>query len=138
MDEQQANASNLGLQSVDGIHHSTDQEYVQFQQRIFRSAFILSLLAGVVSAFFFSYETTISLLIGAFSGILYLRILARSIGKLGKSSNSVGKIQLIVPVVLVLAFSKLPSLNLLPALLGFLLFKPSLIIQVLLESRTKA
>ena len=79
-----------------------------------------------------------SLLVGALSGVLYLRLLARSIGKLGTSSKSVGKIQLIVPVLLVLAVSKLSQLELLPALLGFLLYKPSLVFQILLESRSQA
>jgi len=43
----------------------------------------------------------------------------------------VGKIQLLVPVLLVLAASKVPQLDLIPALLGFLLYKPALIIQFL-------
>ena len=137
-DEQQSNQTDLDLESVDGVIHRSDTEYVQFQKRIFRSAFLLTIFSVGICAYFFSYQTSISFLIGAFSGIFYLRILARSIGNLGKSSNSVGKIQLIVPVLLVLVVSKLPSLNLLPALLGFLLFKPSLIIQVWLESRTQA
>lgn len=70
---------------------------------------------------------------GSFSGILYLRLLARSIGKLGKSSKTVGKVQLIIPVLLVLVVSRLPQLSLLPAILGFLLYKPSLIIQEMFE-----
>jgi ATP synthase protein I len=75
----------------------------------------------------------ISLLLGAFSGILYLRFLAKSIGSLGKNSSTVSKFQLIVPVLLILAVSKLPEIQLIPALVGFLLYKPSLIIQFLLE-----
>ena len=76
------------------------------------------------------------MLVGALSGSLYLRLLARSIGQLGKGSNAVGKIQLVVPVLLVLAVSKIPQLDLIPSMLGFLLYKPSLIIQALIESRT--
>jgi len=85
----------------------------------------------------FSLSTSISLLIGALFGALYLRLLARSVGNLGKSSKTVGKIQLVVPVLLVLGVSKLPQLDLLPSLLGFLLYKPSLILQVMLESSNK-
>jgi len=94
----------------------------------------LSIFAIGISAVFFDLLTTSSVLVGAFFGLLYLRLLARSIGKLGKSTKQVSKIQLIVPVLLVLAASKLPQLELLPALFGFLLYKPSLIIQMLLES----
>ena len=112
-------------------------EYVQLQQRIFRSALLVSALVVSVSALLFDPHVSISLLVGALSGILYLRLLARSIGKLGSTTKSVSKIQLVVPVVLVLAVSKLPQLDLLPALLGFILYKPSLILQILLESRSR-
>jgi len=85
----------------------------------------------------FGFQTSLSLLVGSLSGILYLRLLARGIGKLGKTSKGVSKVQLLVPVCLVLATSKLPELQMIPALLGFLLYKPSLIIQFLLEPSAK-
>jgi ATP synthase protein I len=44
---------------------------------------------------------------------------------------------LIVPVLLILAVIKLPELQLLPALVGFLLYKPSLIIQFLFKPFAK-
>ncbi len=108
-------------------------EYVSLQLRIFRINLALTAFAVLVSILFFDFNTAISLLLGACSGIFYLRLLAKSIGSLGKSSSSVSKVQLIIPVVLVLVVVKLPQLHLLPALVGFLLYKPSLIIQFLLE-----
>ena len=129
--------SNLNLGSLVETSNASTQEYVQLQQRIFRAAFYVSAVVVVITAIFFDFQVAISLLIGALSGILYLRLLARSIGKLGTSSKSVSKIQLVIPVLLVLAVSKLSQLSLLPALLGFLLYKPSLILQILLESRQR-
>ena len=117
---------------------ASPDEYVQLQQRIFRVALFVSALAVASSAFFFDSHVSISLLIGALSGVLYLRLLARSIGQLGKSSKSVSKIQLFIPVLLVIAVSKLPELELLPVFFGFFLYKPALIFQFLLESRAKA
>ncbi len=109
-------------------------EYVQLQQRIFLVTLIVTAFALAVSVVFFELKTSISLLLGAASGALYLRLLARSVGQLGKGSKSLSKIQLLVPVLLVLSVTRLPQLELIPALLGFLLYKPSLIIQVLMES----
>ena len=129
--------SNLNLGSLVETSNASTQEYVQLQQRIFRAAFYVSAVVVGITAIFFDFQVAISLLIGALSGILYLRLLARSIGKLGTSSKSVSKIQLVIPVLLVLAVSKLSQLDLLPALLGFLLYKPSLILQILLESRQR-
>ena len=130
--------SNLELAYSVEVAKASSDEYVLLQQRIFRAALIVSVLAVTVSALFFELQVSISLLVGALSGVLYLRILSRSIGKLGQNSKSVSKIQLLIPVILVLAATKLSQIDLLPALLGFLLYKPSLIFQFLLESRLKA
>ncbi len=108
-------------------------EYVLLQLRIFRINLVVTAFAAVVSILFVDLNAAISLLLGACSGIIYLRLLAKNIGSLGKSSSSVGKVQLIVPAALVLVVAKVPDLHLLPSLVGFLLYKPSLIIQFLLE-----
>jgi len=124
----------LNLEGSEDVTINVPDEYVHLQRRILIATIFLSIFAIGISAVFFDLLTTSSVLVGAFFGLLYLRLLARSIGKLGKSTKQVSKIQLIVPVLLVLAASKLPQLELLPALFGFLLYKPSLIIQMLLES----
>ena len=111
----------------------SEEEYVLLQLRIFRINLALTAFAVLVSILFVDFNAAISLLLGAFSGIIYLRLLAKNIGSLGKSSSSVGKVQLIVPAALVLVVAKVPELHLLPSLVGFLLYKPSLIIQFLLE-----
>ena len=108
-------------------------EYLLLQLRIFRINLVVTAFAAVVSILFVDLNAAISLLLGACSGIIYLRLLAKNIGSLGKSSSSVGKVQLIVPAALVLVVAKVPDLHLLPSLVGFLLYKPSLIIQFLLE-----
>ena len=104
-------------------------EYVLLQLRIFRINLAVTAIAVIVSILFVDLNAAISLLLGAFSGIIYLRLLAKNIGSLGKSSSSVSKVQLLVPVLLILVVTKLPDLHLIPALVGFLLYKPSLIFQ---------
>ena len=108
-------------------------EYVQLQQRIFLATLMVSALAVIVSAVFFDPSTTFSIFVGALFGILYLRLLARSVGKITNGSRSLNKIQLLVPVLLVLLTTRVNQLELLPALLGFLLYKSSLVLQFLLE-----
>ncbi len=123
----------MNLESLEDSSNDSNSEYMQLQLRIFLVAIVLTALAVLIAATFIDFQTAISLLIGAFFGILYLRLLARGIGKLGKSSRSVSKVQLMVPVLLFFLVSRLPGLELLPALLGFLLYKPALIIQFLLK-----
>lgn len=109
-------------------------DYLRLQRRLLLATLIVSAIAVLITALAFNLHIAGSLLVGALGGLLYLRLLARSVGKLGNSAKKVGKTQLLVPVVLVLASARLPQLELLPALLGFLLYKPALILQVLLDS----
>lgn len=109
-------------------------DYLRLQQRLLLATLMVSAIAVLVTALVFDLHIASSLLVGALAGLLYLRLLARSVGKLGNGAKKVGKTQLLVPVVLVLASARLPQLELLPALLGFLLYKPALILQVLLDS----
>lgn len=113
---------------------SSSVEYEQLQRRIFRLTLMISALAVSISAFFFDIQAASSMLVGSMFGIFYLRLLAKSVGKISQQSRNLGKVQLLVPVLLVLVVSRLPQLELLPALLGFLLYKPSLIVQFLFES----
>ena len=125
---------NLNPDSLGTFPEKGTSEYSQLQLRIFRMTLLLTVFAVLIFAVFLDFSSALSLFIGALAGILYLRLLARGIGKLGKSSMSVSKVQLLVPVLLFFSASKFPQLELLPAFLGFLLYKPSLIIQFLLES----
>ena len=122
------------LASSEKLSEELTNEYMQLQLRIFRSTLIITTFAVLITAIIFDIHSAISLFLGASAGILYLRLLARGIGKLGKSSMSVSKVQLLVPIVLFFAVSRFPQVELLPALLGFFLYKPSLIVQFLLET----
>jgi len=129
--------SALDLQVSDEKTEVLSDEYVELQLHMYRLTLLLTAFAVVIAAFFFGKQISISLLVGALSGILYIRLLARGIGKLGKTSRMVSKVQLIVPVLLVLAVSKLPELDIIPSLIGFFLYKPSLVIQFLLQPSAK-
>jgi len=121
----------LDIESIDSSSGFNSDEYFELQVRVIRLTLLFTIISVGIVGFFFGTQACLSFLIGALSGIFYFRLLARGIGKLGTTSRSVGKLQLLVPVLLVVAASKLPQLDLIPALLGFLLYKPALIIQFL-------
>lgn len=121
----------LDIDSSDTSSGVQSNEYLELQFRVFRLTFLLTFFSVGIAGFFLGIQASASLFIGALSGIFYFRLLARGIGRLGTSSKIVGKVQLIVPVMLVLVSSRFPQLDLIPALLGFLLYKPALIIQFL-------
>ena len=133
IESSEANQSDLNLDSSDQSSEEINPEYLQLQLRIFSLATLLTAFAVLIAVIFFDAQTAISFLLGAFCGMLYLRLLARGIGKLGKTTTSVSKVQLLVPVLLFFLASRFPQLELWPSLLGFLIYKPSLIVQYLLE-----
>ena len=121
----------LDIDSLDTSSGVKTDEYLELQFRVLRLTFLLTVFSVGIAGFFFGIQVSASILFGALSGIFYFRLLARGVGRLGTSSKIVGKVQLLVPVLLVLVSSRFPQLDLIPALLGFLLYKPALIIQFL-------
>ena len=108
-------------------------DYQRLQRRLLAGTATATALAVPISGWFFGGPTALSLLVGGLAGLLYLFLFSRSVSRLGGDRKSVGKVQLLVPVVLVLASARIDALEILPALLGFLLYKPALIIQAVLD-----
>jgi ATP synthase protein I len=108
--------------------------YRRLQRRLIMATLMATALAVPLCWVFFDRATAASLLVGAVAGLLYLSLLARSVSRLGAESRSVSKVQLLVPVVLVLSAARIPALQMLPALVGFLLYKPALIVQAVFDS----
>ena len=107
-------------------------EFTRLQSRLLLATLLLSVVATLIALVCFGGSTAFSLLIGACSGLLYLRLLARSVARLGNETRSLSRFQIVVPALLVVACTRLPALDLLPALIGFLLYKPALLLQAVL------
>jgi len=107
---------------------SKNDEYTKLQLTIFGITFIASILIASITGIFLGFTFGFSIFIGAIAGIFYLRLLAKSVGKLGKESSGVSKLQLLVPVCLFIFASKLGSLDIFPAMIGFFIYKPSLVL----------
>ena len=106
---------------------SKNDEFTKLQITIFCITFIFAVLVASITGIIFGYTFGFSVFIGAIAGIFYLRMLAKSIGKIGKESTRVSQLQLLVPVCLFIFASKLGSLDIFPAMIGFFIYKPSLI-----------
>ena len=106
---------------------SENDEYTKLQLTIFGITFIVAIFIALITGIFLGFNFGFSVLIGALAGIFYLRLLAKSVGKIGSESNGVSKLQLLVPVCLFIFASKLGSLDIFPAMIGFFIYKPSLI-----------
>ncbi|MEB3172264.1 MAG: hypothetical protein VKL97_00195 [Cyanobacteriota bacterium] len=111
---------------------SSLDDYQRLQRRLLLATLALSLVVSALTAVRFGPGAACSLAFGASCGLLYLRLLARSVAKLGTQSRSLGRFQMVVPALLVVICSRVPALQLLPALAGFVLYKPALLLQAFL------
>ena len=105
---------------------SLSNDYIKLQLVIFSLTFLFSLFITVLTCIFISLKFGLSIFIGSIVGIFYLRLLAKSIGNLGETSSGVSKLQLLLPVCLFIFASKNELIEILPAIIGFFLYKPSL------------
>ena len=120
--------SKFGIANLFNNLLSKNDEYTKLQLTIFGITLIASILIASITGIFLGFTFGFSIFIGAIAGIFYLRLLAKSIGKLGRESSGVSKLQLLVPVCLFIFASKLGSLDIFPAMIGFFIYKPSLIL----------
>ena len=105
---------------------SKSNDYFKLQLAIFSLTFLFSLVITLLACIFIGFIFGFSIFIGSIVGIFYLRLLAKSIGNLGKSSSGVSKLQLLLPVCLFIFACKNEFIEILPAIIGFFLYKPSL------------
>ncbi len=90
-------------------------------------------LMGVIfPAVWFRYGVGVAsnYLLGAFTGLLYLRLLGKNVEKLGLGGN-VGKSQVAVLVGVLIAATRIEQLSILPIFLGFLTFKAGIFVYTL-------
>ena len=106
---------------------SKNDEYTKLQLTIFGITFIVSILIATLTGIILGLTFGLSVFIGSLAGIFYLRLLAKSVGKIGRESTGVSKLQLLIPVCLFIFASKLGSIEIFPAMIGFFIYKPSLI-----------
>jgi len=107
-------------------------EFFRLQRRLLLATLLLSVVATLVALVVFGGSAAFSLMIGACCGLLYLRLLARSVSRLGNETRSLSRFQIVVPAILVIACLRISALELLPALAGFVLYKPALLLQAVL------
>ena len=109
------------------IFFSFSDDFFSLQLAIFCLTFFLSIFASVVSCLIIDLTFGFSLFIGSIAGIFYLRLLAKSIGNLGKTSSGVSKVQLLLPICLFIFASKSELIEILPSIIGFFLYKPAIL-----------
>ena len=101
-------------------------DFFSLQLALFCLTLFLSIVTSIVACIFINFSFGLSVFIGSIIGILYLRLLAKSIGNLGKTSSGISKVQLLLPLCLFIFASKNGLIEILPSMIGFFLYKPAM------------
>jgi ATP synthase protein I len=110
--------------------NSSMQEFYQLYQELL---VITLVLTGVIFAsvwWFYSLNIALNYLLGACTGVVYLRMLAKDVERLGREKQSLSKTRLALLVALILLASRWNQLQIMPIFLGFLTYKATLLIYV--------
>jgi len=109
---------------------SSMQEFYQLYQELL--IITLALTVIIFASVWISYSLNMALnyLLGACAGVLYLRMLAKDVERLGREKNQLSKTRLALLIALILLASRWNQLQIMPIFLGFLTYKATLIIYV--------
>ena len=107
------------------------QEYYRLQQELLVITLIATAVIFGFVCFFYSLNIALNYLIGACTGVVYLRLLAKNVEQLGNSKKRVGNTRLALFIGLIVIATQLNQLQIIPIFLGFLTYKVALLVYVL-------
>ena len=111
--------------------NSSMQEYYQLQQDLFKVTLILTGVIFFSVWIFYSLNIAFNYLIGACTGVVYLRMLARNVEQIGRQRDRLSNTRLALLIGLILVASRWDQLQIMPIFLGFLTYKAALIFYML-------
>jgi ATP synthase protein I len=105
-------------------------EYQQLKRELYLITLAITIVAFVTVVLVYGWKISFSYLLGAVAGVVYLRLLAKDVDRIGNESVKLSPNRLALFVVLMLVAAKWHQLQILPVFLGFLTYKAALLIYI--------
>ena len=106
-------------------------EYQQLKRELYLITLAITTVAFVTVAVVYELRVAFNYLLGAVAGVVYLRLLAKDVDKIGNESTKLSPNRLALFVGLMLVAAKWHELQILPVFLGFLTYKAALLVYLL-------
>jgi ATP synthase protein I len=116
---------------------ATGSSMVEFYQLVQELLLITLALIGISFTcvwIFYSPNIALNYLIGACTGLIYLRMMVKDVEGLGRQKAQLSKTRLALLIGLILVASRVEQLEILPIFLGFLTYKITIILYVIRTS----
>lgn len=110
------------------------QEYYKLQKELYVITLTITGIIFISVWVFYSLNIALNYLIGAAISVVYLRMLAKDVERIGREKGSLSKTRLGLFIGLIIVATQLNELKIMPIFLGFLTYKAALIIHVLRTS----
>lgn len=103
-------------------------EYQQLKQELYLITIGITAVVFAAVTYFYDLRVAFNYLLGAAAGVVYLRMLAKDVDRIGNESIKLSLDRQALVVVLMLVAAKWHQLQILPVFLGFLTYKAALIV----------
>lgn len=107
------------------------REYFQLQQELVLTTIALTGIIFISVWLFYSLNVALNYLLGACTCVVYLRMLAKDVERLGREKTRLSKTRLAVFIGLIIVATQVNKLQILPIFLGFLTYKAAVIVYML-------
>jgi ATP synthase protein I len=117
-----------------GVTQSSEDsmgEYQQLKRELYLITLAITVVAFVTVAFVYELRVALNYLLGAVAGVVYLRLLAKDVDRIGNETSKLSLNRMALFVGLMLVAAKWHQLQILPVFLGFLTYKVALLIYIL-------
>ncbi|MBN3870437.1 ATP synthase subunit I [Nostoc sp. JL33] len=104
------------------------QEFYQLFQRLLVITLVLTGVIFISVWIFYSLNIALNYLIGACTGVVYLKMLAKDVERLGSEKTRLSKTRLALFMGLMIVATQWRELQILPIFLGFLTYKATLLV----------
>jgi ATP synthase protein I len=106
------------------------QEYHQLKQRFLLVTLAMTVIIFVSVWIFYSLDVALNYLLGACTGVVYLRMLAKDVERLGSENQRLSKARFALFIGLIIVATRWHQLQIVPIFLGFLTYKATLIVYI--------
>lgn len=107
------------------------QEFHQLSGQLLTITLVLTGIIFICVWIFYSLNIALNYLIGACTGVVYLRMLAKDVERLSNEKKRLSKTRFALFILLIVVATQWSQLQIMPIFLGFLTYKATLIVYML-------